>query len=483
MADLEEELLGVVAREEALHPEQPLSLFPRLVLADWLEEHQGPSGQTRAEFIRLQLACEEAGTPCTLPALAEDAPRGLPDALARAAAGHALACRSQAVRFFKEHARALLEPYPEWVRPHLVFRGGLPWMCHVPWDVWQHHADGMSRGGSGWRLETVRSWRFHSSTDGTQGFEPVAWLPGTPYALEVSGVGAANGFFRSPGVEQWLGTVRELTLAGWAFPKAMTMGMAPTAQRVPALRRLGLPANQIEFEQMLDLGRLGLPPDLEAFSLARNRLTFEDSVFFFEEGWALPHLVELDLSGTGVGLGVLYNLGRSPLCENLRRLNLGHGEIEETLDVEMLLDAAFHGLKDMDLTGNRLSDGFLETLAEAHWLGGLERLNLNEVGSGGQGWGRLIRGLGTTLIELRQGNCGLDPEAVSVLGESPARSSLRHLDLRQNNLGDKGLLELLKMEWPELVLLGIGLNSISIPEPELDRRLTPWLTGVELERP
>jgi len=31
--------------------------------------------------------------------------------------------------------------------------------------------------------------------------------------------------------------------------------------------------------------------------------------------------------------------------------------------------------------------------------------------------------------------------------------------------------------------LGIGLNSISIPEPELDRRLTPWLTGVELERP
>jgi hypothetical protein len=87
----------------------------------------------------------------------------------------------------------------------------------------------------------------------------------------------------------------------------MALGILPSAALVPDLRRLGLPANQIEFEQMLDLGRAGLPPGLESFSLGRNRLSFEDSVVFFEEGWALPHLRELDLSGTGVGLGVLYN--------------------------------------------------------------------------------------------------------------------------------------------------------------------------------
>jgi len=483
MADLEEELLGVVAREEALHPDQPLALLPRLVLADWLEEHQGPAGHLRAEFIRLQVASEEAGLPCSLPSLPDENPLGLPDHLAKSGAAHALACRSQAIRYFRDHAHALLEPYPEWLRPHLVFRGGLPWLCHVSWDMWQHHAQSICRAGVGWRLGSVRSWRFHSPIDGPQGFEPVSWLPGTPYALEVSGVGAATGFFRSAGVDGWLSTVRELTLSGWALPKAMALGMAPTSQRTPALRRLGLPANQIEFEQMLELGRLGLPADLQGLSLARNRLTFEDSVFFFEEGWALPRLTELDLAGTGAGLGVLYNLGRSPLCENLRRLNLGHGEIEETLDVEMLLDAAFQGLEELDLAGNRLTDDFLNTLAEAHWLAGLKRLNLNEVEGGGGGWARLIRSLSGRLVELRQGNCGLDPEAVAVLGESPARTSLRYLELRQNNLGDRGLLDLLGIEWPELVLLGIGLNSISIPVPDLNRRLTPWLTGVELERP
>ncbi len=70
-----------------------------------------------------------------------------------------------------------------------------------------------------------------------------------------------------------------------------------------------------------------------------------------------------------------------------------------------------------------------------------------------------------------------------MLGESPARASLRHLELRQNGLGDRGLQNLLKIEWPELVLLGVGLNSISIPVPEINQKLTPWLAGVELERP
>lgn len=483
MRDLEEELLQALAGEEALRPDEPLALFPRLVLADWLEDHQGATGPVRAEFIRLQVACEESGLPSLLPALPDDPPLGLPDHLAGAEAAHALQCRNRAVLFFTQNAHTLLEPYPEWLRPHLVFRGGLPWLCHVPWDLWQHHAEGLRGEGAAGRLASIRGWRFHSPIDGPQGFEPVHWLPGTPYQVEISGVGAASGFFRSGAVGLWLQTVRELTLARWAFPKALVLGMAPSVLRTPALKRLGLPANQIEFEQLLELGKAGLPKGLESFSLARNRLTFEDSVVFFEEGWALPCLNSIDLSGTGVGLGVLYNLGRSPLCENLRHLNLGHGEIEETLDVEMLLDAAFQHLEDLNLTGNRLTDGFLETLSGAEWLPGLRRLNLTEIGSGGQGWGRLIRSLGTRLVELRQGNCGLEPDAAAVLADSPARASLRHLELRQNNLGDQGFQDLLKIHWPELVLLEVGLNSISAPIPKLDRRLTPWLAGVELERP
>jgi uncharacterized protein (TIGR02996 family) len=483
MRGFEAELLHAVASEEAVHPDRPLALFPRLVLADWLEDHLGASGHIRAEFIRLQVACEEVGFSCWLPKLPEDPPLRLPSHLDCEGLARGLRLRNMAVAHFLEHTRTLLEPYPPWLREHLVFRGGLPWLCHVPWELWQHRAEEMRLDGSLGRLATVRAWRFSSPIDGPQGFDPLPSLPGKPYSLEVSGVGAATGLFRSGGVQEWLGSLRELTLSRWALPKAMALGILPSAALVPDLRRLGLPANQIEFEQMLDLGRAGLPPGLESFSLGRNRLSFEDSVVFFEEGWALPHLRELDLSGTGVGLGVLYNLGRSPICENLTSLNLSHGEIEETLDVEMLLDAAFQSLRELNLAGNRLRDGFLDTLAQARWLGHLTHLDLSEVPSGGQGWARLIAKLGNSLVELRQGNCGLEADAVGVLAGSPARESLKQLELRQNNLGNEGFLEILTTAWPQMVIMGLGLNSVSAAIPQLDCRLTPWLTAVELERP
>lgn len=476
-------MLGALAREEALQPDQPLALFPRLVLADWLEENLGPEGHVRAEFIRLQVACEEMGFPLTLPAQGDEPLLRLPGHLDAAGAAQALACRSQAVVHFAEHSHALLEPYPSWLREHLVFRGGLPWLCHVPWELWQHHFEQLRQDESLEMLASLRAWRFSSPIDGPHGFEPAAFLPGTPYSLEVSGAGAAVGLFRSGGVEGWLGSLRHLSLAHWALPKAMSMGMLPTSTRMPGLKHLHLPANQIEFDQMIDLGRAGLPRELESFSLARNRLSFEDSVVLLEEGWALPKLTRLDLSGTGVGLGVLYNLGRSPLCENLKELILSHGEIEETLDVEALLDASFHRLTELNLAGNRLTEKFLGILSGAAWLPNLIRLDLSEVPLGGEGWQALMRNLGPGLVELRQRNCGLEADSVGVIADSPARISLRHLDVRQNALGNEGFFQLLGHAWPSMVLLSLGLNSISAPIPGLDRRLMPHLAGLELERP
>src|SRR4051812_38593601 len=48
------DLLGLLAGCK----ERPEEETPRLVLADWLEEHGGPEEQARAEHIRLEVECE-----------------------------------------------------------------------------------------------------------------------------------------------------------------------------------------------------------------------------------------------------------------------------------------------------------------------------------------------------------------------------------------------------------------------------------------
>src|SRR6516225_3050806 len=75
---------------------------PRLVYADWLEEHGGADDLARSELIRAQ---------CRLAHLPEDDPI-------------AFDLRWRAEELLAAHGRGWAEDVPAWARPECVFRRG-----------------------------------------------------------------------------------------------------------------------------------------------------------------------------------------------------------------------------------------------------------------------------------------------------------------------------------------------------------------------
>ena len=189
MWGIEEELLHELARQEMLRPDEPLQCFPRRVLADWLDEN----GQVeRATFIRLQVAAEELGLPSFLPGHADDPPLKLPgpEDLPAERAAQALQYHAQARALWQENHAILLAPYPEELRESLVFRGGLPWLCRLPWAQWCVCCDSVRHHPG---LASLRAWRFESPREGISSLPSACWLPGAPFALSLTGPGAAGG--------------------------------------------------------------------------------------------------------------------------------------------------------------------------------------------------------------------------------------------------------------------------------------------------
>ena len=476
MWGIEEELLHELARQEMLRPDEPLQCFPRRVLADWLDEN----GQVeRATFIRLQVAAEELGLPSFLPGHADDPPLKLPgpEDLPAELAAQALQYHAQARALWQENQATLLAPYPEELRESLVFRGGLPWLCRLPWAQWCVCCDSVRHHPG---LASLRAWRFESPREGISSLPSACWLPGVPFALSLTGPGAAGGVLASPGLAPWLHSVRYLGLTeGALYPSREHLAESGL---LPGLRGLNLAANHLESASLLALGRSGALTGLSELSLARNHMAFEDAMFLFDSSWNLSGLKRLDLHGTDLSPGALWTLAELSWTRGLEALDLSHTEVMSDW-VGGLAVLPGVSMRELRLAGCSLDQNAWKPLAEAQCFPRLQRLDLSETQITGEGWLGLTRTMGNSLHELRAVGCGLESPAVEQLAQSAARSTLRTLDLGRNSLGDPGFQVLIQHTWPSLIRLGLGLNSISSVVPEIDRKQLPWLHDLELARP
>ncbi len=224
----------------------------------------------------------------------------------------------------------------------------------------------------------------------------------------------------------------------------------------------------------------------------------------------LASLTALDLGRQRIGDAGLDALLSSPSLRGLRELELRFNEIASIAGFGTSQGAA---VVRLDMSGNTIGDGGTAALAGAPRLAGLESLGLDTCEVRGRGvkaltaapfWGTLGRlDLGhnplgepgawalaeaappARLHALRLSDCDLDAAAMDVLATCPWLAGLQSLDLSGNLLKDGGILLLeglaggtvrelslastglrsksvrtLKPLWPNLVSLDLGDNDL-----------------------
>ena len=316
---------------------------PRLVFADWLDEHGDPD---RAEFIRVQ--CRMARLPFY--------ESGYP------------ALQDRAARLFVRHMTEWRFP---WLPPRQQCRRGFAADLWLPADVFVRHHKAIAAhvpaptvhftdvpGNRVWR------WEYAARLVGIE-------FPGQPW---------------DP-AEEALGRGLELPLLKW-----LRVGMGPGS--VQFLAGLGRPALEVlELETTMygefDPGSLFVVADLRTLRSFRfdvpDYTTYSDRL---RAGGAraiadagLDRLRRLSLAGQAVGDAGLSHLSRSPALADLEELYLDRNEIGAigTTGIEDLC-AGLHHLRVLSLSGNPLGVAGARELAAWPGLKQLRWLNLSGCG-------------------------------------------------------------------------------------------------------
>jgi uncharacterized protein (TIGR02996 family) len=310
---------------------------PRLVYADWLDEHGGEAEQARAEFIRVQ--CEAAGNP-------NPARRAY------------LKQREQAL--LKEHGAAWWTEVPAWARKDAEFRRGFIAGVSVTLRAF---LDGL---GSLHRYAPVQRATLGNVEDGLLvtlstrpglaflrairleygPFSPAGAraLTHSPHAaglaeldatLEIDGPGVADALVTSPP----LGRLERLTLRGGPLGAAGARHLA--AGGLPALRQLRLFGTKV--------GNAGTR------ALAES-----------------PHraeLTHLELWANEVGDEGAIALANSPHLHNLRELHLGlNWHITDTGIAALAAVSSLARLESLDLCHAALGPAGVEALVTSPHL-------------------------------------------------------------------------------------------------------------------
>lgn len=156
-------------------------------------------------------------------------------------------------------------------------------------------------------------------------------------------------------------------------------------------------------------------------------------------------LKKLDLMGAGIGRGV-WHLWAAPFADALTDLGLGRCRLDDDDLASLAASGRGTRLRSLDLRaqdGAGITDAGVLRLAATPALARLRSLNLFRARLTAQGVDALLNGGPWRLTELKLGRCGLTPEAVAVLADSPALARLRVLDLGLNEaLGGDALLPL-----------------------------------------
>jgi uncharacterized protein (TIGR02996 family) len=391
--------------------ETPEDDGPRLVYADWLEEHGDEHDRARAEFIRVQ--CE----------LARGAPRDRQ---------RELQVRERALQ--KGHQAAWLGPlWSPAGETRVAFHRGL---ATLEMDATKFLARSFQEQAP-----------EHFRQAGVVGL--TLWCPGGP--LEGLAESAVLGRLASLEVDQdpfERGLAASLAanphLAGLSSLELGSQGLEEGALRTlaesPHLRNLTrlAPAGVAGGPRPADLEALTAPgafPNLVSLSLPGWDFSHNDLDRLLRASYA-PKLTSLELAGRKIGDGGVRALVDSALPANLERLGLAGNFIGRS-GFRALAEASFPRLRALDLAGN--IPGGTAALLKSPGLGRLTKLNLAYVRLGDAGVKALARCPGLArLTHLGLGRTGVTAEGLRALGESPHAANLTCLSLPTDALG-KGL--------------------------------------------
>jgi uncharacterized protein (TIGR02996 family) len=293
---------------------------PRLVYADWLEEH----GQGEwSEFIRVQ--CELAG-------MGKEDPRraGLEE-------------RERVL--LKQHEGKWTEPLP--APGKCVFRRGfLAELDLTLTDLGNAGAEALARSGHLATLEVLKVGGCRIRAGGAQALLASSCLPSLT-TLHLTGNSLSNADVQ-PLFAGWrLFRLTELSLQGTFIDVLELVRCSPLAQ----LTRLDLSENDLHFE------------DDDARALAGCEY--------------LAGLVWLDLGHDNLGVEAAEALASSPNLGNLTALNLWHNYIEAA-GVQALLSSQRLGkLSSLNVSGNWIGDAGAEAVASCAGAANLSRLDLS----------------------------------------------------------------------------------------------------------
>lgn len=387
------------------HPEDDV---PRLVYADWLDDHDQPE---RAEFIRVQ--CERAGLGRVGPKVAR------------------LELRAQ--ELLDAHASDWLEPLGL-VRDEARFeRGFVAEVKLPPPEFLDRAADLMRRAPiTSLRLDGLRS---------ADGLETLAHCDALARlaTLKIEYSPLALSSFLPLLQSDYLHNLRALRLGSMTF-EGESLAEVFAAGCFPALRRL-------------DLGYSDLDSGI-AEILAKNPL--------------LGQLESLRLDGNNIYNNGTRLLAASPYLGRLRHLGIAFSETTYVGLRELLESTALGRLEGLDVGCLRLADAGARLVAKSDRLTQLRELNLGNTGLTPRGARALARSSNLRhLVELQLGNEIDEPdncigdEGLAALAASPHVGELLELDVMGNGITAEGIAALVAAPlMPHLHALNLSCNAI-----------------------
>jgi uncharacterized protein (TIGR02996 family) len=413
---------------------------PRLVAADWLDEHGGPGDAARAELIRLQ---------CTLAHLPPDDARR-----------DDLELREQ--RLLARHQPAWTRDLPAWLLKEAVrFRRGFVADVSATADRFLKSAAELSAIAplealtlrrasahvpalcSSAFLAPIRALSLRRNVLRTEQIRALASSPCTNSLVELD-LGhnhvdplAALALAGSPLLSRLTSLSLEKALYGWSSLRPLLERKAPLP-----FTTLLLGSNEIGPNGTAAIASAPTLPHLTALDL--HYCAIDDrAAAALAASALLPRLRSLNLQSNEITPAGAAALART---HRLAHLNLAYNRLGDEGGVALATAPSAIHLASLDLTCNQgITAVGAQALADSHHLANLVQLNLSYSRMGG---GAVVLLCSPHLVKLSRldlSHAGLDAKDARALAEAPRLAQLTSLRLGGNShLGSAGLVSLLR---------------------------------------
>jgi uncharacterized protein (TIGR02996 family) len=328
----------------AIHAE-PDDDTPRLVYADWLDEHGDPE---RAGFIRLQVERARAFPPGALEPKLSAREMGL----------------------LRKHARAWFEPPAGWkLDQQFLVQRGFPYAVTCNYHAYRDHQDVFVR----WPITRLHPWLQAFDRESARCFAEVP-LPANIRELDLYSSHAG------PDVLRVLWAAPSLAGVLWLDVGCCRLGdvgatLLARELHMPRLRYLDLNYNSITGVGLRALAARTYCGSIESLTLSNNQVTADDvCAFLGSDRWT--NLTDLCLWSLRLGDAGVTRLASCPALARLTVLNLNCNGITD--DGVRALAASPHvcNLRTLSLATNELTPACADVLIGSPHLRDLKYLRL-----------------------------------------------------------------------------------------------------------